>query len=347
LKRFIAEQHPDGFWGELTADAPTIGYNALTLTAVALYYEHSRDPLALKALERATRFHAAFTYANGEPSELMNDRNRHWFVSPWAHFAFSHVPAGRRLVRRFSGMDSTMETLGRRAQNGLYWHDGAAAPPAPWTGRMPVVLRQHGPWTVTLSGLTGAAPTHSQWFLDRQSHVSVYHERLGLIVSGAPSKRQPELAQFAETVALDGARHEDKIALAYPGFTATLQAAASPSYSAVGIHLKPHGPKPPQQVRVALQLALHADEGIESASGQRAVLGRDRLEWRNLGGWIRHHGWTMQLPPDAVLTWPHFGYNPYRAAPDDAIGYAIGLVAWQEPLGEWGASPTMLRITVP
>jgi hypothetical protein len=76
-----------------TPDAPASGYNLLTLCAVALYYEHSRDPAAPQAILRATRFHLAFTWPSGEPVELLNDRNRYWEAWLYGNFAFSHSPA--------------------------------------------------------------------------------------------------------------------------------------------------------------------------------------------------------------------------------------------------------------
>ena len=46
----VEEQTFDGYWGEHTDNGPATGYNYLTLTGVALYYEHSGDPAALQAL---------------------------------------------------------------------------------------------------------------------------------------------------------------------------------------------------------------------------------------------------------------------------------------------------------
>src|SRR5262249_55050184 len=43
------EQTPDGYWGELTDNGPATGYNALTLSGVGLYWEHSGDAAALAA----------------------------------------------------------------------------------------------------------------------------------------------------------------------------------------------------------------------------------------------------------------------------------------------------------
>ena len=333
LSRFVLEQHPDGFWGEQSTAAPTLGYNALTLSAVGVYWEHSQDPAAFEALRRSTNLHANFTYSDGHPAELLNDRNRHWFVSPWAHFAFSHFPHGRALAARSIPAELTLETLGRLAQNQLYWHPGPTGPAPNRSLQIPISLQQSGDWTVILSGLTGRAPAASPWFLDRQSHVSVYHDRLGLIVNGAPSKRQPELATFAESIALDGYASADQVSLAYEGFTARIKATLRPDVG-LTFALRPHGPNPPAGVRVALQLQLYAGETLETASGRSVVLGPELVSIDDCGPWIRHHGWTIHLPPGASLRWPQFGYNPYRGKPDDALSYAVGLVAWRQSLSD-------------
>jgi hypothetical protein len=86
---------------------PTIGYDhltlsTLTLSTVAFYWEFSHDPEALKALRRSTDFHMHFTYPDGVPVETMNNRNRYWAVSPWAQFAFSNFPDGRRYAEFLS-----------------------------------------------------------------------------------------------------------------------------------------------------------------------------------------------------------------------------------------------------
>jgi hypothetical protein len=82
LRRFAAEeQSPDGYWGEHSAAGPTTGYDYLTSTAIAVYWEHSGDPAALEALRRSLAFHEAFTWPDGTPVETVNDRNRYWAPS--------------------------------------------------------------------------------------------------------------------------------------------------------------------------------------------------------------------------------------------------------------------------
>jgi hypothetical protein len=46
--------------------------------------------------------------------------------------------------------------------------------------------------------LTEPTVARNQFFLDRQGHVSVFHEKLGTIVTGANSKGQPEWTTLLE-----------------------------------------------------------------------------------------------------------------------------------------------------
>src|SRR5262249_8456679 len=155
-------------------------------------------------LRRATDFHKNFTWPDGTPVEVIDGRNRYRGVSAWGHFGFSHWPDGRRYAayladfftrRRASGRD-----LGRLSQSALYYHEGPTAPipqelphAAYQMQRVNAGIRKTGPWIVCLSGLIDT-PIDSQFTLDRQGHLSIYHEKLGLIVTGANSKHQPELA---------------------------------------------------------------------------------------------------------------------------------------------------------
>ena len=106
--------------------------------------------------------------------------------------------------------------------------------------RVPAGIREQKPWTIALSGLTSAQPVMNQFFLDRQYHLSIFHEKLELIVSGANSKRQPELATFTETMtgrtshlpistALRMEPGLDLLSLAYNTFFADLEVAVASS----------------------------------------------------------------------------------------------------------------------
>jgi hypothetical protein len=133
LHRFVAEeQTADGYWGEHSRNGPTTNYDYVTLSAIGVYWEHTKDPAALEALRRSTTFHTNFTYPDGTPVETINDRNRYGPVEPWAQFAFTNFPEGRRYAEFLTGFFSpeklSMDALGRLAQDALYYHEGPSAP---------------------------------------------------------------------------------------------------------------------------------------------------------------------------------------------------------------------------
>jgi hypothetical protein len=351
LRRFaFVEQMPDGYWGEHNRSGPTIGYNHLTLTGLALYYEHSKDPEVLPALRKATDFHKYFTYPDGTPVEVINDRNRYWGVSAWGQFAFTNFPDGRRYAEFLTGFfrpDSlTTDALGRLAQDALYYHDGPTQP-IPQDQRnyarqmdIPAGIRKSGPWVVCLSGLISTQAVNNQFYLDRQSHMSVFHERLGLIITGANSKRQPELATFSEklqgqvyympvTSRLQMGAERDRLSLAYNTFFADL-IVPTPSTEEMAFRFDITGKgSPSEDSTLTLQLCLKAGEKLETAAGKEIVLSAERVELtpEDIGGWVRHHGWTLTVDPTAKLTWPVYPFNPYANGPEKSLERAVGALS--------------------
>jgi hypothetical protein len=351
IRRFAAvEQSPDGYWGEHNNSGPTTGYNHLTLTGVALYYEHSKDPGVLPALRRATDFHEWFTYSDGTPVEVINDRNRYWGVSAWGQFAFSNFADGRRyaefLTSFFRSEDLSMDSLGRLAQDALYYHEGPMKP-IPQDQHsyfhqmsIPAGIRKVGPWTVCLSGLISTQAVNNQFYLDRQGNLSIFHQKLGLIITGANSKRQPELATFSEKLLgqvfhmpvssrLQMSETADRLSLAYNTFFADIYVPA-PLENEVALRVAVTGKgSPPADARLTLQLCLKNGETLETGAGKKVVLGPERVELSasELGGWIRHHGWTLKTDPAAALIWPVHPHNPYADAPEKGLERAVGALS--------------------
>jgi hypothetical protein len=351
LHRFAAlEQTPDGYWGEHSRAGPTTGYDHITMTQIALYYEYTKDPAALEALRRSTMFHENFTYLDGTPVEVINDRNRYWDVDTWGQFGFSNFPDGRRyaefLTGFFHGDNLHMDWLGRLSQDALYYHEGPQQPIPQdreryaYQMRISAGIRKTGPWQVCLSGTTDTQDVTNQFYLDRQSSLSVFHKKLGLIISGANSKRQPELATFSEK--LDGeifhlplssrlqmSDERDRLSLAYNTFFADLFV-PRPSDDELAFHWEIVGKgTPPQEAQLTLQLCLKAGEELETGTGKKVVIGADKIEMgpEQLGGWIRHDGWTLKIDPSATLVWPVYPYNPYAAAPEKELKYAVGALS--------------------
>jgi hypothetical protein len=351
LRRFATtEQSPDGYWGELSNSGPTTGYNHLTLASVGLYWEWTHDPDALNALRRATTFHKNFTFLDGTPVDVINDRNRHWGARSWAHFTFSNFPDGcgyaEFLADFFDPARMSMDILGRIAQDALYYHDGPNEP-APQTATnysfqmsVPAGIRKAGPWQVALSGLMSAQAIHNQYYLDRQGNVSVFHQKAGLIITGAGSKRQPELATFSEhlmgqtvhlpmSTRLHIGEPQDRLSLAYNTFFADLFV-TPPSENDLSLRFRiTQRGEAADSAQLTLQLVLKAGEALETGAGRKITLGADQIELgpADLGGWIHHHGWTMKLDPTARLLWPVYPFNPYANGPETNLEWAVGVLS--------------------
>ncbi len=343
------EQTSDGYWGEFTDNGPATGYNYLTMNCVALYYEHTRDKAALEALRRATTFHKYFTWPDGTPVETINGRNRHWAVSPWGHFGFSHWPDGRGyaefLADFFDGRQLGSKTVGRLAQSALYYHEGRPTKAPQWMTsfvhqmKVPAGIRKTGPWTVCMSGLIDT-PIDSQFTLDRQGHISIYHDTFGLIVTGANSRNQPELATFLEktkdrtnTIPLSSrlrmSDDRDRLGLAYSTFFADVEIPAPKDDSLqLRIPITETGRGRLQNVTLNLQLCLKTGETLETAKA-KFVLNEKRIDLgpEQIGGWIRHRGWTLHVDPAARLTWPILPFNPYKNAPETDMRHAVGVLS--------------------
>jgi len=203
---------------------------------------------------------------------------------------------------------------------------------------IPAGIRKTGPWQVCLSGIVSTQADNNQYYLDRQSSLSVFHKHLGWIISGANSKHQPELASFSENLGgriydtplssrLQMSDELDRLSLAYNTFFADLFV-PRPSEDKVMLRYVISGKgTPPEEARLTLQLCLKAGEELETATGKKIVLGNDRLDLSDVGDWIRHHGWTLKMPPSAKLVWPVYPYNPYAAAPEKDLKYAVGALS--------------------
>ena len=229
------------------------------------------------------------------------------------------------------------------AQNALYYHEGPTAPipqdrpQFSYRMRVPAGIRKREPWTIALSALTSAPPVMNQFFLDRQCHLSIFHEKLGLIVSGANSKGQPELATFRETVrgrtshlpistALKMEPGLDRLSLAYNTFFADLEV-PEPSPQQVAFRFVVTEMGRVEEAQLAIQLVLRPGEVLETGA-TRMVLGLDRVELgpADVAGVIRHRGWSLRVDSPARLVWPVFPYNPYANAPETSLGLAVGVL---------------------
>jgi hypothetical protein len=351
LVRFATiEQAPDGYWGEHNRYGPTPGYNHLTLTGVALYWEHSQDNTVLPALRRATNFHRNYTFLDGTPVDVINDRNRYWGVSAWGQFAFSHFPDGRGYAEFLAGFFQpetlTVDQIGRLAQDALYYHEGPEKPAPQQQGAyshqmaISAGIRKTGPWQVALSGIMNSQAVNNRFYLDRQGHISVFHEKLGLIITGANSKRQPGLATFSETIdgqtihmpistRLEMSGQQDRLSLAYNTFFSDLYIPTPREGELVLRFVISGRGKPAENPVLTLQVCLKEGEALQTGGGKTVNVSSNPigLSGAELGGSIRHHGWTMTVDPEALLSWPVFPHNPYTDAPEARLNRAVAALS--------------------
>jgi len=75
-----------------------------------------------------------------------------------------------------------------------------------------------------------------------------------------------------------------------------------------------------------LQLMLKAGEILETGNGQKITLSTEKIELgaEELGGLIKHNGWSLHLPKGMQLTWPFYPFNPYKDKPETELEQAIG-----------------------
>jgi len=348
----VREQTADGYYGEHSQAGPTTGYDYITVTQIALYWEYSKDPEALKALRRSTQFHQYFTYPDGTPVETINDRNRYWGASMWGHFGFSNFEDGRRYAAFLTSFfplsgDSLsyggdMQSLGRIAQDIIYFHEGPSGnipqlqPAYAHQMKIPAGIRKTGSWVVTYSGIIAPPVTLNNFFLDRQGNISVFNKKTGLILSGANSKRQPELATFTEVIGTDSIHmpvssdfvmneKSDRLSLAYNVFYANVEV-PKPSEKKLAIKVNTIYKWGEANSEFNLQLVLKDGQEIVTGSGKKYVLGKDNIELGDdeLKGILQHNGWTMHIPSGFHLTWPVYPFNPYQDAPETDIEKAVG-----------------------
>ena len=121
----------------------------------------------------------------------------------------------------------------------------------------------------------------------------------------------------------------DRLSLAYNTFTAEVDAAA-PSDAQLPLRITVRRKGTFEEAFVTLQLVLKPGEAVETAAGRRFTAGADRvaLEAGDLGGSLRHRGWTLSWSGQAQLAWPVYPYNPYAEGPETSLEYAVGALTF-------------------
>lgn len=371
-RRFSADIHPDGYWEEhgdiLRSGGPTTSYNALTHTCMSLFAEWTGEAVFLEAIARSTRFHLNFTYPDGIPFDLIDERVR-YKKEPHVRglFGFSRSAEGRGaarfLMERWQALNPpgtwvAPDLLVRLCENHLYWHPGREEPP-PFvrpdlraTLNLPAALYRRGPWAIGLSAMRASqaedpAYRESPFALDREKLLSVFHSDAGLILDGSHSKGQPMNATFAVTShdwlrrpkAVDylpcgGAVGERGGVLEakadYRSFQGTvLVRVLSSSRLEIVLEADLVGTRGP----AAAGFTFLPKDRLRGAGGQDRTFGTD--PWEVSGSKFSWGPVSLEAPEGTTVSWPFSPFNSYSAdhqsPPEASLGRVNVLLTPDRP----------------
>jgi hypothetical protein len=324
LERICAAQHPAGLWYE--HNGPVMVYQHVSMNALAHYHALTGSPAAQKALDRSLDFFRIFTYPSGYPIETLDGRVRYTgYVLSIPPATWTHSAEGRSYLHFI--MDRLLEQpLGPGYQTHGGWlglpfftqfardipssENTDAKPVTALVGdgvhqvpNLPVRVIRRGPWTVTVSGFTRPEEPKNRWVLDFQAHLSIHHEKSGLIIGGGGGKRQAAFSLFSggsrplglPCLALEGSADTTggasaRIVLKYPGFIATLDAAVENEAVVVTASATASAPEI-GPLFLQLPSPMKGAAPIVTANGARPEMDlQDELLPEEIGAWIGREG---------------------------------------------------------
>ncbi len=205
--RFMAglvdKQSEDGFWSENYG--PVVGYNFVYLEALGIYYAMSKDPVALKALQRGAQFHSALLWTDGSSVSAVDERNPYHKEKRPGNVGFSWTPEGRwYLANYFAEKDGKRPTVYPDTAAAMLLEGGSGETLAPASsGERGYYLSRDGkfavirelPWQWCFSAYACPVPA-VRWIMDRQNAVEIFHDRFGVLAGGGNSKMQPYFSTF-------------------------------------------------------------------------------------------------------------------------------------------------------
>ena len=354
LRNVSKAQFEGGYWTE--GQGPLVVYNFVYVDALGTYYRLSGDKEVLPAIERAIRFNSHFTYPSGQAVETIDLRNPYAPTVLPGNPAFTLTPEGRAwLKHQWCNLDGAFND-DALALFVLHGDEGkiddlATRPAGGWfvltekNVDRAATLRQ-GPWFICLSAYT-ATVDRDRWHQDRQNLVSIWHEKVGLVLGGGNTKLQPAWSNF--TVGWMGLLRQQP-GDTNPNFLPKGQLYHVPSDARLvrephaGLDLT-YGPET-CRVRVqprderTLEYRVEASAGsglpvlahltllprlgatLETARGTSVTLKDSPLILlaADLGESLTYNGCRLCVPPRATLHWPALPHDPYRkdgqAAPD-------------------------------
>ena len=204
LRRVAEEQEEGGYWSEHCG--PLIGYNAVYVETLGLYYHFSHDPLILESLRRAALFHASVLLPDGSTIPGIDERQLYHTGADVGNVGLSWTEEGRaylghQLWRSTAG--GAHPVFADYAANMLLCSGaGRVGDLSSMADVSTTVLttvsaasKRIKPWQWTLTAYPCRPPKH-RWVQDRQNLIDIFHDALGLVVGGGHTKLQPYWSTF-------------------------------------------------------------------------------------------------------------------------------------------------------
>jgi hypothetical protein len=345
MAKAVGEQDPVGFWSEHFG--PVVGYNAVYVDAMGIYYHFSKDPVVLDALRRSATFHSSVLWPDGSPVSCIDERQIYHKGVSAGNVGFSWTPEGRgyllNQVWDYSEQGTKSVSADYAAAMLLYGSSGDAVTPAAdqdegmgVLGDNNALIRRHRPWAYAFSGYA-CAPSGSRWIQDRQNLIDVYHDALGLVIGGGNTKMQPywstftvgdpallkhmageESPNFTPDIDLqwtpDGAAITteggvDRLELTYGEIQCEVTVQPNADGSLTLTYAAPEG----QRVEGHVPFLMRAEE-IRPAAGDPIALTDEESIFgaEALGGYVDYGGLRVTIPEGASLRWPAMQHNPYK-----------------------------------
>jgi hypothetical protein len=335
-----------------------VQYNRVYLDALGTYYAISGDKYVLSALERAAKFHVTMSYPDGSAVETVDERNGYEAGVFMPNVGYTFSPEGRGYLKRQVGFKTAkgQVPIGADAAASyiLYGEVGETVPP-PDPNQSPVqLLSDHNamtarkePWFACLSAYHTTVSS-SRWIQDRQNLVSLFHDKVGLIIGGGNTKLQPLWSTFTvgDTLLLKHKPGDEKpnfipppglchmpvdaaidegqtrLLLEYNLIKCQVRVDLSdPKLARISYISEGEAPKDSGETDASARGPIEAHVPLiakmgtawSTESGQSGKVSDEPIELKagEAGAWFAHNGWRIHIPPQATIKWPVLPHNQY------------------------------------
>ena len=321
-----------GQWRDVEPDIYSIGYSTLTLHAVSLLQEITKDRTLFGYIRKTVKLLAHFSYSPAKYIETLDFRMRYGFCGAYGLNAFLASGKYGRIPLLFlkeykkalrSGTAARINTnvpliadlIFRRGKGGF-------------SAKMPfekkryfyrekkglALVNKYGEWQYSLSAYCPKGDPANVYTLEAQSHVSAYNHRTGLIIGGGNSKHQPEFSNFTfkngkDYRAKTGSLKGSKLRLNYDSGSGEIEAQIAGKELVLRTSAKGEASLTGLQLQALLG-------GRIQINGRNFVLGRKSLKLpleKKANRLVIKGKAKLLIPSGGVFVWPVKPHNPYTA----------------------------------